>query len=93
MRRYSLNSLSLSTILLTAVCQIVTKSDENVYSAGKNGIAPLSKIWLSLHMFSWKLQLLNGSEWRFSLSNWIQIGPEMCNIRVEFHFFFFTSVK
>ena len=57
-----------------------------MYNAGKNGIAPVSKVWLSLYLFSWKLQLLNGSMWRSSLSNWIRIGQEMWKIRVELNF-------
>ena len=63
---YSLNSLSRSTILLATVCQILSKSDKNVYNVEKITFTPLNKVWLSLHLFSWNLQLFSCRKWRSS---------------------------
>jgi len=52
---------------------------------GKFSMMPLSNVWLSLHKFSQKLQLLKGIMWRFPVPKFTHIIQGIWEVWVAIH--------
>ena len=82
--KQSAQNFWLNKVLWTSsVPKFYPNRNKNTEITDKISPIPVSKIWLSLHQFSWNSQVLKGIRLRSSVSNFTQIDHKIWKVPIE----------